>query len=178
MPAVWLSAGLAFLSFELKLLIRKRVSCMGNPKSMRLTLKTKVNSNISAVINGFDQKLFLALNPPFPQVKLKQFDGCETGDVVSLELNFLLFKQVWTSEITEESRTADRWYFVDVGVKLPFFLSGWEHEHIVEQEDSGSVIIDHIQYRTGTLFTDLLMYPALMLQFAYRRPIYRRFFRQ
>lgn len=144
---------------------------------MHLTLKTSVEANLPQVREGFNQSLFLALNPPFPTVKLLQFDGCATGDIVSLELNFLLFKQEWTSEITEDDSSIERWYFVDMGIKLPFFLKIWEHKHIVEQQVSGAVIIDKIHYRTGTLLTDLLMYPVLALQFAYRKPIYRKHFK-
>jgi hypothetical protein len=70
---------------------------------MKLTLQTRVEQDYLSVKKGFDQTLFQKLSPPFPPVKLLRFDGSSTGDLVVLELNFLFFKQRWTSEITEDS---------------------------------------------------------------------------
>ncbi|MFY0607521.1 MAG: hypothetical protein JXR10_12465 [Cyclobacteriaceae bacterium] len=144
---------------------------------MRLKIRTSVKAPLKSVKEGFTKELFLALNPPFPSVRLLQFDGCETGDKVSLELNFLLFRQEWTSEITHHLSGDTKWVFVDEGVKLPFFLSRWTHHHEVQETfEISSDIIDDISYATGTILTDLLMYPVLYLQFLYRRPIYKRIF--
>ncbi|MAE81906.1 MAG: hypothetical protein CMB80_04165 [Flammeovirgaceae bacterium] len=144
---------------------------------MKITIKTRVNSGLQNVKSGFTEKLFLALNPPFPPVKLLEFGGCETGDIVALRLNFILFKQTWTSEITEDAQTDNEWYFVDQGIKLPFFLKSWTHRHLVRKEVKGSSIIDDISYTTGTLITDLLMYPVLLGQFLYRKPVYKKLFK-
>lgn len=143
---------------------------------MRLRLETSVESTLEEVKLGFNEELFLKLNPPFPPVRLLQFDGCKVGDKVSLELNFLLFKQNWISDITEDYETESEWVFVDVGSKLPFFLSSWTHRHIVVKEGESAKIVDDIQFATGTLLTDLLFYPALFFQFLYRKPIYKRIF--
>jgi ligand-binding SRPBCC domain-containing protein len=128
------------------------------------------------VKNGFDRDLFLSLNPPFPPVKLIEFGGCKEGDQVIIELNFLLFKQQWISVITADGLEDNKWFFIDKGIQLPFFLSYWHHEHIVETYEKGAIIIDDISYETGTLFTDIVMWPVLYLQFLYRKPIYRRIF--
>lgn len=144
---------------------------------MKITIKTRVNSDLQRVKSGFTEKLFLSLNPPFPPVKLLEFGGCETGDIVSLQLNFIFFKQTWTSEITQDTQTENEWLFVDQGIKLPFFLKSWTHRHVVEKEGTESVIIDDIKYSTGTFLTDLIMYPVLMGQFLYRKPIYKRVFK-
>ena len=143
---------------------------------MRITIKTHVNAAISEVKEGFTEDLFLSLNPPFPPVKLLQFDGCKQGDKVALELNFLLFKQRWVSGITEDAESGERWHFVDQGTTLPFFLKSWKHTHIVENATEGSTIIDDINFTTGTMLTDLLFYPALLGQFLYRKPIYKKIF--
>lgn len=145
---------------------------------MRIRIKTKVEASLKEIKDGFTEDLFLSLNPPFPPVKLKRFDGCEAGDTVELELNFLLFKQAWKSEIIEDHETAVSWHFVDVGVKLPFFLNKWRHHHGVEHKESGTHIIDDITFSTRTILTDLLMYPLLYGQFLYRKPIYRKTFKQ
>lgn len=145
---------------------------------MKLKVKTKVAADLPEVKAGFTEELFLALNPPFPPVKLEKFDGCKKGDKVALVLNFIFFKQRWESDIIEDQETEKRWYFVDVGVKLPFFLKTWKHHHEVQQlENYGSAIIDDITYSTGTILTDLIMYPFLFGQFFYRQPIYQRIFK-
>ena len=144
---------------------------------MKIVVKTQVGAPLKQVKDGFTQDLFLSLNPPFPPVKLLEFGGCKTGDQVVLELNFILFKQKWISEIIEDEASDIRWHFVDVGRKLPFFLKSWTHGHIVEASKDKSIIIDDITYTTGTLLTDLFMYPLLSLQFLYRKPIYKRVFK-
>jgi hypothetical protein len=131
---------------------------------MNLTIKTKVKSPWQKVTAGFTKELFLALNPPFPPVKLLQFDGCKKGDIVSLQLNFSLFKQT-------------SFQFVDVGVKLPFFLRTWTHKHSISGTDDGTTITDDITYSSGTILTDLLLYPVLWGQFLYRKPVYQRLFK-
>jgi len=145
---------------------------------MRLSIKTIVSAGIPQIKEGFTADLFLKLNPPFPPVKLLTFDGCKRGDIVHLRLNFILFKQEWVSEITDEGETPDEWYFVDEGTTLPFFLKKWRHHHrICKVSESQSAIIDDFTYSTGTLLSDILLYPALFIQFIYRRPIYKRIFR-
>jgi ligand-binding SRPBCC domain-containing protein len=143
---------------------------------MKLRITTDVKASLPSVKAGFTQDLFLSLNPPFPPVKLRQFDGCKKGDRVELELNFIFFKQRWVSDITDDEETEDRWFFIDEGTTLPFFLKSWRHHHSVEKRSAGSAIIDDITFSTGTLLTDLLMYPALLGQFLYRKPVYKRIF--
>ncbi|MFT4736454.1 MAG: ligand-binding SRPBCC domain-containing protein [Cyclobacteriaceae bacterium] len=144
---------------------------------MRLVIKTAVGAKRPAIKTGFTKELFLSLNPPFPPVKLLQFDGCKTGDKVALELNFIFFRQQWISDIIEDSEGGSTWCFVDRGIKLPFFLSTWQHRHSVIDLMQGSEIIDDIEFSTGLKFVDLLMYPVLYLQFLYRKPIYKSVFK-
>ena len=144
---------------------------------MHLKLKTKVNQNYLQVKDGFNENLFLSLNPPFPPVKLKEFGGCNMGDRVHLELNFIFFKQDWISDITYDHTNDHLFEFIDEGVKMPFFLRYWKHHHIVSKiSELNSAIIDDIHFKTPFLFFDYLFYPVLWLQFAYRKPIYRRIF--
>lgn len=140
---------------------------------MRIRIATKVGASVSLVKEGFTQDLFLRLNPPVPPVRLLQFDGCSTGDQVVLQLNFFLFRQQWVSDIISDHQDASRWYFVDEGAKLPFFLKKWKHHHEVKKRGDAATIIDAIQYTSGTLLTDVLLYPLLLGQFLYRKPIYK-----
>ena len=144
---------------------------------MRITISTLVNQGYRAVAQGFDRNLFEKLNPPFPPVKLLRFDGSKQGDIVALELNFLLFSQTWESRIVEDGETAGEWYFVDEGVKLPFFLASWKHRHRVVQTGTHSTIVDDITFKTPFLLMDYLFYPVMWLQFLYRKPVYKRVFR-
>lgn len=143
---------------------------------MTITIRTPVDQPLDQVWAGFNRTLFDRLSPPFPPVRVLRFDGCLTGDVVSLELNFLLFKQTWTSDIIDQQTTSDEIYFVDQGVKLPFFLRAWHHKHRLIRQGSGTVIADEITYQTPNRLFDYLMYPLMWAQFVYRKPIYRQTF--
>jgi len=144
---------------------------------MKLTLQTRVEQDYLSVKKGFDQTLFQKLSPPFPPVKLLRFDGSSTGDLVVLELNFLFFKQRWTSEITEDSTDEKEFYFIDEGIELPFFLKTWRHKHRVIQDGTGSLIRDEINYTAPFGWITVLLHPALLAQFAFRIPIYKKLFK-
>jgi ligand-binding SRPBCC domain-containing protein len=143
---------------------------------MKILITTKVAQDYLTVKEGFNQSLFLHLAPPFPPVKLLRFDGSTKNDVVSLELNFIFFKQRWTSLITDDLTNESGFFFVDEGVELPFFLSYWRHQHKVLALSNGSMIVDEIDFKGKGIFFTFLLYPALYLQFLYRKPIYKKVF--
>lgn len=143
---------------------------------MNIKISTKVNQSLLKVWEGFNLDLFSKLAPPFPPVKVKQFDGCLKGDKVHLELNFIIFKQDWISDIIDQKRTDSEIYFIDEGTKLPFFLSYWHHKHRLVKDEEGTSIIDEITFKTPTILTDYLFYPLMYLQFLYRKPIYKKVF--
>jgi ligand-binding SRPBCC domain-containing protein len=143
---------------------------------MKLTIQTSVQQSYQQVWAGFTKDLFTKLSPPFPPVKVIRFDGCLKGDVVELELNFLVFKQSWKSLITDQQTTDVDIFFLDEGIKLPFFLSSWRHYHRIIKDSNNTIIADEIEFRTPTILTDYLLYPLLWAQFAYRKPIYRSVF--
>ena len=143
---------------------------------MRITICTEVEQDYQSVMKGFNQELFMKLNPPFPPVRLLRFDGCRKDDIVALELNFIFFKQQWVSTIREDGLDEEEFYFIDEGVKLPFFLKHWHHHHRVLQRGAGAKIIDDITFRSPSLLLDLLLWPVMWLQFLYRKPVYKRLF--
>lgn len=145
---------------------------------MKITIKTHVEQDYLSVKEGFNESLFTKLSPPFPPVKLVRFDGSEKGDLVSLELNFIFFRQKWVSEITEDKTTAEEFYFIDQGVELPFFLKFWRHKHRVIKEGEKSIIQDEISFKAPFFLLTLLLYPAMLLQFGYRIPIYKKIFKK
>jgi ligand-binding SRPBCC domain-containing protein len=145
---------------------------------MRFKIKTLVQQPHYQVFKGFNQELFLQLAPPFPPVKLLQFEGCKTNDWVKLELNFIFFKQIWASLIVEDKTTAEEIYFIDEGKELPFFLKFWRHRHRIVKQGEKTLIIDDIQFKTPFWLTDFIFFPLLYLQFAYRVPIYKKVFKK
>ncbi len=140
---------------------------------MKINISTPVSQSIDQVWAGFDQHLFSKLAPPFPPINLLRFDGSEVGDEVHLELNLIFFKQVWASLITENVKTEEEIYFVDEGIKLPFFLKYWRHKHRIVKSGIQAHIIDEITFESPFGF---LLYPVLYLQFMYRKPIYKKIF--
>ena len=145
---------------------------------MKLSLSTRVTGSVQQIKAGFDVSLFKALAPPFPKLNVKRFDGCEKNDLVELELNFFTYKQNWVSLITYDKTTDDIFEFIDIGKELPFPFKKWRHHHLVEKTGTGSVISDKIEYSSGLIILDYLLFPLLFLQFVYRKPVYRKLFSQ
>lgn len=144
---------------------------------MKIYLETIVHQNYEKVIAGFDLKLFEALKPPFVAMKVERYDGSKKGDVVALEINLFGRKQKWVSLITDHGANENQTWFIDVGEKLPPPLKSWHHKHsIVRLSEFKSKIIDDIDFKTSNKALDLAIYPALYAQFAYRIPVYKRYF--
>ncbi|MEB2776583.1 hypothetical protein SYJ56_14765 [Algoriphagus sp. D3-2-R+10] len=143
---------------------------------MKINISTKVNQDYMSVKDGFDETLFTKLSPPFPPVKLVRFDGSEIGDLVLLELNFLLFKQQWNSEISESETSPSEYYFTDIGIVLPFFLKKWRHKHRIINLGNHSEIMDEIEFSAPFVLATLFLYPLIYLQFLYRKPFYKKIF--
>jgi ligand-binding SRPBCC domain-containing protein len=146
---------------------------------MHVTLRTAVLQPPAVVMAGFTRELFVALAPPFPRLRLLRFDGCRTGDRVEIELDTLVKRLPWTSLIVDDGVQPDgTHFFVDEGQVLPPPLRFWRHRHLIQPgPKGGSVIVDALEYRTASRLLDALIYPAMWAQFAWRRPIYRRWFR-
>jgi ligand-binding SRPBCC domain-containing protein len=146
---------------------------------MRLLLRTAVAQPPAEVWVGFTRQLFLDLAPPLPQMRLLRFDGCQRGDQVEIELHLgpVSFGR-WTSLITDHGPLpGDGRYFVDEGRQLPGPLRFWRHRHLLEPgPQGGCVIVEDLEYRTPLRLLDWLAYPLMWAQFAWRRPIYRRYF--
>jgi ligand-binding SRPBCC domain-containing protein len=144
---------------------------------MKLKISTEVGQSLPQVIAGFNEELFQKLSPPFPKVILKRFDGSLKGDIVSLQLDFFVFKQIWTSEITSSISTSQKFEFVDKGIELPFFLKSWQHRHTILLDKGIVSIVDDIDFSSSFRFFDYLLYPVMYLQFFLRKPIYKKVFK-
>ena len=122
--------------------------------------------------------MFKALKPPLVGLEILRFDGCTKGDEVHVRISTLGVKQIWKSLITENFKDEKSIYFVDEGTLLPRPLKYWKHRHIVAKFIENSIIIDNITYRTGNIFTDLLIFPVFFAQFCLRKGVYKRYFRR
>jgi ligand-binding SRPBCC domain-containing protein len=138
---------------------------------MNIILRSKVNGEVFAIFERFDERLFIYLLPPGAQ--LIEFGGSKKGDIVHLKLPLA---GEWVSEITENRSSKDTCYFIDEGRKLPFPLKKWRHKHILHRAGNCTIIEDHMSFSTGNIFTDMLFYPVLYLSFLPRVWQYKRYF--
>jgi ligand-binding SRPBCC domain-containing protein len=146
---------------------------------MRIQIRTKIDADFETVVRHFDKQLLTEVSPAFPPTRLLRYDGNQPGSEVHVELNFMLFRQVWKSRIISFQKNDQRMIFIDEGIEFPFFLAYWHHEHIVEKcDETTSQIVDDIHFRTPFLLTDYLMYPLMYFQFWGRKSKYQKFFRR
>lgn len=139
---------------------------------MNITLRSKVNEELTAVYNRFDHNLFRYLLPP--GAKLIAFGGSNKGDIVHLKLPLA---GEWISEITENGISEDSCYFIDEGRKLPFPLKKWKHKHILTRAGQGTIIEDNMHFSTGNIIADIMLYPLLLLAFLPRVWQYKSYFK-
>ena len=110
------------------------------------------------VWSQFNEALLTKISPPFPQVDIKRFDGCNKGDLVILEINLLFMK------------------VIDEGIKVPFGINMWRHEHsIIKIDESRCYIQDFITYKTSNVFLDIILFPFLWGMIFYRKPFYQKY---
>jgi len=143
---------------------------------MKISISTLVDQDFISVKKEFNANLLKRLSPPFPKVTIKRFDGISTSDLVSMELDFLFFKQTWDGEIIDHRQSDDEFYFIDKGTRLPFFLKTWQHKHRLIYRGDQTLIVDEIEYTSSNRLMTLVLYPVMIGQFLYRKPIYKRFF--
>ncbi len=139
----------------------------------------RVSASLHYVWSQFDQNLLAKLAPPFPIARIIQFDGCQVNDKVCIELDFLLYKTRWNSEITAYQADATSYVFVDEGTRVPFGIKIWRHEHRIESiSENESAVIDKIQFQTNYKLLDWLLFPLIWGMIAYRLPLYKKYLHQ
>ena len=140
---------------------------------MNITLKSKVEGKLTEIHHRFDADLFRYLLPPGAQ--LIEFGGSKTGNIVHLKLPLA---GEWISEITEDGKTNDSAYFIDEGRTLPFPLKKWKHKHILYRSGIHTILEDNMSFSTGTIITDILFYPILLVAFLPRVWQYKSYFKK
>ena len=144
---------------------------------MKIIFECRLSCPAEKVVERFGEDLFRALSPPFPRLKILQFDGIKTGDHVVLQLDFMLFTGHWSSLITSSHKSDHALVFVDVGEVMPPFLSRWEHRHVIEKVRNGSIIRDEIEFSPGKGWPAWLVWLMIWIQMKPRNRIYTSFFR-
>jgi ligand-binding SRPBCC domain-containing protein len=144
---------------------------------MKIKIKTKVNQDYRKVFPQFGLKLFMALKPPFLPVILDRFDGSKKHDQVHMTINLIFKKEKWITVIIDEGEKENELYFIDVGKVLPFFLTKWIHKHRIIKNGNGSIIIDDIFFKTPNPVLGIFFYIIFLIQFFYRKPVYKKYFK-
>ena len=143
---------------------------------MKIRFETQVRGYYTEVMKRFDRDLFEALKPKQGDMEILEFTGSETGDRVHIRFNSPLSME-WVSDIVDHGMDAEKAYFIDEGVKLPYPLGFWRHKHIVKKLDEDhSMIIDDIEYKARLAFMTPLLYPALYAAFYPRKKVYQSYF--
>ncbi|MCS7085131.1 MAG: hypothetical protein RMM53_05130 [Bacteroidia bacterium] len=137
---------------------------------MKFTIATRVGLPPRRAAERFDARLFQALAPPFPKIRLLRFEPQR----VEMRLDFGVFRSMWESKVEDWIFDAEEARFVDTGVRLPPPLKSWRHVHRLRAHGQGSILYDEIEYTTGVRPLDWLIFPFLWAMMAYRRPIYRK----
>jgi ligand-binding SRPBCC domain-containing protein len=147
-------------------------------KVVRIIIHAEVKGHFREVFRAFDEQFFRYLLPAFPKIELKQFTGSEKGDVVHLHMK-VFGGQDWISDITEDECNSDECFFIDEGRTLPFPLRAWRHKHrILRMTEHTSMIRDEIEFSSGLVLFDYLLYPFLYLAFYPRKKAYTKYFEQ
>lgn len=143
---------------------------------MKVILKTAVDGYYKEIYRKFDLKLFEFLQPKLAKTKIVEFTGSSKGDIVHIQ--FLSpVKTSWISEISYNEINNEQAYFIDKGTQLPWPLMRWEHKHIVNKKgNTESEIVDEIEFSTANIFSDILMWPVLLLAFYPRKRMYKQYF--
>ena len=143
---------------------------------MQFSVSSPVNAGFQHVISRFDKDLFTHLLPSFPLIKLLLFEGTAVGNILRLRLYFSAWSMDWDTRIIERHANEKEVYFIDQGIRLPFFLVYWEHKHRIIKKDQTTLIMDEITYRSGNALLGYLVYPILKASFVARKKGYRTFF--
>lgn len=146
---------------------------------MRFQILTPVKGSHRKVFAGFDHGLLLQLTPPGAKMQLISADDpAKEGGRIYLRVTLLgIIRQEWINAFSQYELTEAECHFVDQGVKMPFPIRLWRHDHRVLSDGPDRAIInDDVTYKTGFFLMDWFLYPILWLQFRYRRPIYQRVF--
>jgi ligand-binding SRPBCC domain-containing protein len=147
-----------------------------NKLMMRIKLKSQIAAPYELVQRNFDKELFRYLLPPSFVASLTRYDGAAPGNEVHVQFH-VPWKSLWISRIIQTEQSANFFYFIDEGIRLPFGLRTWKHRHsVIKMDDVKTEIVDDIHFGTQNKMMDLWAWPILFLAFYPRKWQYQSFF--
>lgn len=140
---------------------------------MHFVILTSVHQLPDKILERFQDEDFLVkVSPPWVGLKVKRLDGVQKGCEVHLDVKILKWQFKWISRVADFGKNGSEVFFTDDGVQLPCFLKSWRHSHRLIPQDDGTIIVDDVTYNSPFFLLDLLLFPAIYLQFYWRRHIY------
>jgi len=121
-----------------------------------------INVNKEKIFNfHLDTTNISVISPPFPKVlKVEMSEKpLKKGSKVSLEIDFLLFRQNWLIKISEVISSS---LITDLQETGPFKF--WEHNHRFTGEDGAVVMMDEIRFLPPFGIFGWLALPFVYLQ--------------
>jgi ligand-binding SRPBCC domain-containing protein len=143
---------------------------------IQLHFQTRVTQSFLIVRENFGEKLFEALRPVFPIIRILAYEGQHPGAKVWVQMKFGLFTWDWISRISSVSEDEKTFQFIDIGEVLPPFLGKWRHVHSLVQDKTGTIIHDDLEFAPGKFWPEWLVRILIWSTFVQRGPGYRKFF--
>ena len=127
------------------------------------------------VIRCFHDRKFVEFLTALQPVKIKSWRGI--NDEMEASFSFWFFGWREIRVVHKNYRvTRNSLEFEDLGMKLPFGLSYWNHHHIVELHEEGTIIVDKVEMSHQSLVKRYFIIPIMLFPVFIRRFTYRIWF--
>ena len=127
------------------------------------------------VIRSFHDKSFIQYLTAAQPVRIESWNGIDDDKEASFSFWFFGWRKIKVVH-KNYSISNSRLYFQDLGTSLPFGLSKWKHEHIVEPYKKGSIIIDKVAIDSSSKMKKYLVFPIMIFPILLRRVTYKIWF--
>jgi len=127
------------------------------------------------VIKSFHDKGFIKYLTAAQPVRIDSWNGIDDDKEASFSFWFFGWRKIKVVH-KNYSISDSRLYFEDLGTSLPFGLSKWKHQHIVEPYRKGSIIIDKVAIDSSSKIKKYLAFPIMIFPILLRRVTYKIWF--
>lgn len=142
---------------------------------MKFVVESKIRGvDFREVYSVFDFKLLHELSPFFMKPEAIVYEGNKQGDKLVFKVRTPFFSTVWEGKVSEERKTDEEIFFVDEAIKPAFGINIWRHKHRIIRTEYGTLIRDEVQFCTKYSLVDCFLYPGVLFQFLYRKPLYEK----
>ena len=122
----------------------------------------------------FNDIKFLKYLISFQPVKIIEWQGTFDGAIAHMRFWFFGWKD-FKVEHGDNYKDEYSFSFKDHGIKLPFGLKQWVHEHIVIKRGRNIEIIDKIIFSGNNKLILLMIYPILIAPIFLRKVLYHTY---